>query len=230
MKLKHKHKALEVKVWGNKACFTRPESKVERVSYPVMTPSAARGVLESILWKPEFYWRVKEIQVLNPIRHFSIVRNEQKHKISARTILKWQQKDDHYLSDAMPGGRTNMTQRFTLGLKDVAYIIKADIVLKPGVKESVTKYREIFKRRVKKGQCFKTPYLGCREFTAFFEEPSSEDSPIDLTDDLGMMLFDLKFESDKSNKGTPIFFHAKLVNGVLKVPQELYERREGNVC
>src|SRR6266566_682904 len=131
---------VSVKVWGAFACFTRPELKAERVSYPVMTPSAARGVLEAVFWKPEFAWRVREIWVLKEIRRFSVLRNEVNHR-------EWK-----------------TMQRHTLALRDVAYLIRADIAVKPGVGEDPAKYRDQFRRRAERGQCYHRPYLGCREF------------------------------------------------------------------
>ncbi|RJQ46960.1 MAG: type I-C CRISPR-associated protein Cas5 [Gaiellales bacterium] len=207
---------LEVKVWGELACFTRPEMKAERVSYPVMTPSAARGVLEAVFWKPEFAWRVREIQVLNPLRHFSILRNEVNTKMSFLAAKSRLAKGGSYYAEE------DRAQRHTLALRDVAYIIKADVNLRPDVAEDPAKYRDQFRRRVTKGRCYHTPYLGCREFCAFFGEPAHDEKPIDISDDLGLMLFDLVFSEDGSGRGIPRFFHARLENGILKVPQELY--------
>src|SRR5437016_4131489 len=151
---------VEVRVWGDWACFTRPELKAERVSYPMMTPSAARGVLEAIFWKPEFRWAVRQIHVLRPrsetdtwgtsfYRHFSIMRNE---------IGKRATGDPISLGDE--GVRQ---QRHTLALRDVAYLIRADVKVRPGVSEDSAKYRDQFQRRVRRGQCYHRPYLGCRE-------------------------------------------------------------------
>lgn len=201
---------LEVKVWGEWACFTRPEMKVERVSYPVMTPSAARGVLEAIFWKPEFQWQVREIAVLKPIRFFSILRNEVNSKASAR--------GGPYYADE------DRAQRHTLALRDVAYVIRAEPVLKPVVGEHPAKYRDQFRRRVERGQCHFTPYLGCREFAASFGPPSPQDSPIGMSEELGLMLFDLHYEA--RGRATPRFFNARLERGVLSVPPELYKERE----
>ncbi len=209
---------LQVKVWGELACFTRPEMKVERVSYPVMTPSAARGVLEAIFWKPEFEWRIREIWVLNPIRHFSILRNEINTRQSERSASNWMKRGGGYYADE------DRAQRHTLALKDVAYVIKADVFLKPHADADVAKYRDQFRRRVQKGQCMHTPYLGCREFSAHFSDLDGSERPIDLTDDLGLMLGDMDYHFDGT--GTPIFFNARLENGVLYVPQDkIYGRR-----
>ncbi len=210
---------LQVKVWGDFACFTRPEMKVERVSYPVMTPSAARGVLEAIFWKPEFQWRVKEIWVLNPIRHFSILRNEINSRQSHRSAAGWIGGDGGYYADE------DRAQRHTLALREVAYIIRADVdPTEPG-EGAYAKYRDQFRRRVQRGQCLHRPYLGCREFACDFSEPSGDESPIPVTDDLGLMLADLDYEPNGA--GTAKFFNARLVNGVLHVPQDIaYGRRD----
>lgn len=201
-------KPLEVKVWGELACFTRPELKVERVSYLTMTPSAARGILEAIFWKPEFSWQVREIHVLRPIRHASVLRNEIQRKASAR--------GDNPISI-----QEDRTQRHTLALRDVAYVIRADIALRPHCTDDVAKYRDQFRRRVERGQCFHRPALGCREFSADFEAPDGTEKPIPVDMDLGLMLFDLQYAGDKGPH-KPRFFPAKLEAGVLRVPPELY--------
>ncbi len=228
---------LEVKVWGDLACFTRPEFGTERVSYEVMTPSAARGVLEAIFWKPEMEWRVREIAVLNPIRRFSILRNEMNSVQSDRSARSWERDGGGYYADE------DRAQRHTLCLRDVSYVIRADIVLKPHANDHPAKYRDQFRRRVKRGQCFTQPYLGTREFSAFFAPPEGDERPVNLTDDLGLMLFDLDYEPAPDGeiqyvghngdgreivKGNaqPRFFPARLERGVLRVPPELYERRE----
>ncbi|OYT69009.1 MAG: type I-C CRISPR-associated protein Cas5, partial [Armatimonadetes bacterium JP3_11] len=160
---------LSVKVWGEMACFTRPEMKVERVSYPVMTPSAARGILEAIYWKPEFEWRVREIRVLKPIRHIALVRNEVKSRIPTRNPQPIFVDEDR-------------TQRYTLALRDVAYIICAKIVLRPHANKDIAAYRDQFRRRVERGDCYFQPYLGCREFSAYFAPPTGDERPIPLND------------------------------------------------
>jgi len=218
-----RHPPVEVKVWGPYACFTRPEAKVERVTYPVMTPSSARGVLEAIFWKPEFHWRINEIVVLNPVHYVGMLRNEVKSKISEGTVKKWISKGCHesYFADA------DRTQRHTLALRNVAYVIRATIELMPhAMNDDPAKYRDQFRRRVSKGQCFHRPYLGCREFAADFGEPDT-DSPVELSDKLGHVLFDMRYTSDGSGRGAPIFFDAQIEDGVLRVPQHLYEQLEG---
>ena len=203
---------VEVKVWGDFACFTRPEAKVERVSYEIPTPSAARGILEAIFFHKPMRWRVREIVVLQPIRHFSLLRNEVKSKASPRS-------DGLSIAD-------DRTQRHTLGLKQVAYIIRADVWLPPGAADldgqpvDAVKYRDQFRRRVERGQCFHRPYLGCREFAADFGPPDGTEEPIPVSADLGLMLFDI----DSGPGGNvPRFFEAHLEEGVLRVPDDLYE-------
>lgn len=215
----HYDSPLVVKVWGDFACFTRPEMKVERVSYPVMTPSAARGVLEAIFWKPEISWRVAEIQVLKPIRFFSVMRNEVNSIASPQTARVWQRKGGGYFSDE------DRAQRHTLALRDVAYVIKANLVLKAHADADPAKYRDQFRRRVARGQHHHIPYLGCREFAANFGVPEPTDQPLSLDMELGLMLFDLMYVQNDAKKGIrakPIFFQARLDSGVLHVPQELY--------
>ena len=209
---------LEVKVWGEFACFTRPEMKVERVSYPVMTPSAARGVLEAIFWKPEFSWQVREIHVFTEIRHFSILRNEVNSKVAASSARSMMEKGGNYFAEE------DRAQRHTLALRDVAYLIKGDVLLRPHATDDVAKYRDQFRRRVTNGKCHHTPYLGCREFAGFFGEPDGSERPINLTDDSGLILFDLDYEQGTSGRGKPRFFSARLESGILKVPPELYKK------
>lgn len=228
---------LEVKVWGDFACFTRPEFGAERVSYEVMTPSAARGVLEAIFWKPEFRWLVREIRVLKPIRRFSILRNEMNSTQSERSARSWEKNGGGYYADE------DRAQRHTLCLRDVAYVISADIELKEHAKDPPAKYRDQFRRRVKRGQCFNQPYLGTREFSAFFGSPDGTEQPIDFSDDLGLMLFDVDFVASSNGKvsyaahseqgreivrgdAQPRFFHARLDRGTLRVPPGMYERSE----
>jgi len=225
---------VSVVVWAEYACFTRPEHKVERMSYPVMTPSAARGILEAIAWKPEFEWRVRRIHVLQPIRHASIARNEVASLASARSARAWEK--------AGVGGfdaANDRRQRFALVLRDVKYRIDAEAALLSHATDPVAKYESIFERRVAKGQSYHRPYLGTREFAASFGPPDDE-KPIDHSDDLGSMLFDVRFVPDEdgpisfrvhgrdgahvqTGRAEPAFFRARLTNGVMQVPQELYE-------
>lgn len=202
------HPPVEVKVWGPYACFTRPEAKVERVSYEVPTPSAARGILEAIFFHKPMQWRVREIAVLQPIRHFSLLRNEVKSRMSPQ-------------SDGLSIG-DDRTQRHTLGLRKVEYIIRADVYLPPDRTEAgQVKYRDQFRRRVRAGQCFHHPYFGCREFACHFAEPDGTEEPIDVSADLGWMLFDIEYGE---NGNAPRFFEARLEKGVLRIDPSLYER------
>ncbi len=212
---------LEVKVWGDYACFTRPEMKVERVSYPVMTPSAARGVLEAIFWKPECAWQVREIQVLKPIRYVSLLRNEINNRQTEKEARDWA-KTGIGGYDATSTDPKHRAQRHTLALRDVAYVIKADVVLRDHPEGDAAKYRDQFRRRVDRGQCFATPYLGTREFSAYFSPADGTERPIAQSEDLGRMLFDLTFAGDGSGAARPHFFDARLESGVLRVPRALY--------
>jgi len=200
----------QVKVWGRRACFTRPEFGAERVSYDVLTPSAARGVLEAVYWKPQMRWRVREIHVLNKIKRYSIVRNEINH---AQTPNR----KEPYYADSMKspkegGHGENRAQRSTVMLRDVAYIIRAEIELLDG--DNVVKHLDQFRRRVRRGQCFHQPYAGTRECSLYFAPPERSDTPIDLDTDLGLMLLD--FDHDNRR---PLFFSAQLRGGVLRVPE-----------
>ena len=203
---------LEVKLWGDYACFTRPEMKVERVTYPVMTPSAARGALEAIFWKPQVTWRIEEIHVLKPIVYASIRRNEIDKRQSYASAQQWSRKEGGFDASG------NRVQRHTLALRDVAYVVRAQLVLKAGVDSNIAKFRDQFRRRVVKGQCFAMPYLGCREFSAAFSKPTPEDVPISRTEDLGLMLLDINYAPGGNGRGTPLFFEASLKRGVLHVP------------
>lgn len=212
---------VEVCVWGKLACFTRPEMKVERVSYEVMTPSAARGVLKSIFWKPEFQWQIREIRVLKPIRYFSILRNEVNSRANYSSAQRHLKGEGGYYADE------DRSQRHTLCLRDVAYSIAASVAVRPDVDEDEAKFRDQFQRRVRRGQCYSMPYLGCREFTANFgpEPPVDSDArQQDISVDLGRMLFDLDYEQDGKGRGIPRFFHAQLRGGVLRIPETLYRR------
>jgi CRISPR-associated protein Cas5d len=196
---------VSLRVWGDFACFTRPENKVERLSYPVITPSAARGVLEAIFWHPQFEWRIREIHVYKPVKTFSILRNEVQSKMSpGRT--------DPYFADE------DRTQRNAVILRDVDYGIFAEPVVRQGVSHHPEKYRDQFRRRVAKGQCFHRPALGCREFPAEFAPLDNAASPVQWSEDLGLMLWDLAY-SEKPPYW-PLFFHAKVANGVMVVPDK----------
>ncbi len=206
-----------LKVWGDYACFTRPEMKVERVSYDVMTPSAARAIFDAILWKPAIVWRIEKIEVLNPIRWATVRRNEVGSKIPVRTVETAMRQGKGTLGLFIEDDRQ---QRAGLILRDVAYRIQASFDVKPGAGENngAAKFMDMFERRVEKGQCFMQPYLGCREFSAFFEmeNPTNhQPPPIPDTRDLGWMLYDMEFGGETP---TPRFFHARLDGGVMTVP------------
>lgn len=205
---------VKLKVWGDFACFTRPEMKVERVSYEVMTPSAARGILEAIYWKPSIRWIVDRIHVLNPVRFCNIRRNEVASKIPMRTV-----------GQAMKDGKTPLElfieddrqQRASLILRDVAYIIEAHFEFTGEEDRNPAKHKEAFERRASKGQCFHQPCLGCREFPAHFEllvGPPPRTSRVGETD-LGLMLHDIDF----SDGMRAFFFHARMVDGVMEIPR-----------
>jgi CRISPR-associated protein Cas5d len=214
-----------LEVWGPMACFTRPELKVERVSYDVITPSATRAIFEAIFWKPGIHWQVTKIEVLNPIKWTTIRRHEVGAVASKNPI---------YIED-------KRQQKNSLLLRDVRYRIWAKLVFIPQWKRKETKnahidaeesdllrkdenpgkYNAMFERRASKGQCFNQPYLGTREFSASFKlvNPATDvlDAPISESRDLGIMLYDMDFEKDLNNPPA-MFYRAKMENGVIIVP------------
>ena len=214
-----------LEVWGPYACFTRPELKVESVSYDVMTPSAARAIFESIFWKPAIRWQVTKIEVLNPIKWCNIRRNEVGAVASKNPI---------YIED-------KRQQKNSLLLQDVRYRIWAKLEFIPQWKrkesknplidgeevellrkdENPGKYNAMFERRARKGQCFNQPYLGTREFSASFRLVDAEndvlDNPIQESRDLGLMLYDMDFEKNVEEPDA-MFYRAKMENGVIIVP------------
>lgn len=218
-------KEFTIEVWGPFACFTRPELKVERVSYDVITPSAARAIFEAIFWKPAIKWQVTKIEVLNPIKWATIRRNEV-GAVGAKKSIFIEEKRQ---------------QKSTLLLQDVYYRITAKLVFIPKWKRTDTKnplidevendilrqdenpgkYNAMFERRASKGQCFTQPYLGTREFSAYFRlvNPSDNDlrQPISESKDLGIMLYDLDFDKNQNNPEA-MFYRAKMQNGVIIVP------------
>lgn len=243
-----------LEITGDYACFTRPEMKVERVSYDVMTPSAARAIFEAILWKPAIRWRVTRIEVCNPIRWISVRRNEVGAVLSTRNV-----------EAAMRAGSGNLAlhieddrqQRAGLFLRDVRYRLHArfervaggtrngnfphlagrlddaaerDVAKAP---ESDAKYAAMFERRARKGQCFNQPYLGTREFSCAFRlaNPGAEpfECPVELagTRDLGWMLYDMDFGPPPHANPKPLFFRASLRDGALDVPASDSEEVRG---
>jgi len=213
---------IKLHIWGERALFTRPEMKVERVSYDVITPSAARGILEAIHWKPSIRWVIDSIQVVKPIRFESIRRNEVKDKISQTKIssaMKKGQLDDLFF--LVDDGDNRQPRASTL-LRDVSYVISAHFELtnKAGPDDNHGKHLDIFKRRARNGQCFHMPCLGTREFPASFtlledaEEIPKPDVSLYGTRDLGWMLHDIDF----ANEMTPLFFRAVMCDGLIDVP------------
>lgn len=206
---------IKFRVRGPEACFTRPEMKVERVSYEVPTPSAMRGVIESILWKPAIFYELRSIAVLKPIRWMSLRRNETLGRQSTNG-------KPYYVED-------NRAQRNTVVLRDVDYIVTAafGMTAQAGERDNLDKFREMFWYRLEKGQCIQQPYFGCREFPAYPSLAPADYTPIDTDVDrpLGWMLYDFDY------RGTPrpLLFEARLTYGVLHIPtwqQVLRENEE----
>jgi CRISPR-associated protein Cas5d len=207
---------VRLKVSGELACWTRPESKVERVSYECMTPSAARNILDAICWKPEMRWVVTRILVLKPVRFQAIRRNELQSKIAPGSVGKWMKDPGSYQAQAAGAGEdTDGTPRNTLALRNVSYIIEAfPHVYNRTAEDTPTKYMAMFNRRVERGQCFHQPALGCREFAARFELPDGNERPVEDTIQIGPMLYDIIFRRDGEGNRA-IFFDAALDNGIL---------------
>ena len=213
---------ISLEVWGDFACFSRPECKVERLSYPVITPSAARGILSAIYSKPvEFYWQVKRIEVLSPIKYMSFKRNEVKSRQSGKNPV--------FVED-------DRTQRQSVVLKDVRYRITAEIVKRPDFSGTLEQLYAQALNRIEKGKCFFQPSLGLREFACYFG-PSGDSAPIEDSCDLGYMLydvFDFKNDIEVTEKTTPCIslFSAKMERGVIEVPEidsPLVLKPEGSV-
>lgn len=210
--------AIMVEVWGDYALFSRPEMKVERVSYDVMTPSAARGLLESVYWHPGMRWVVDRIHVCSPIRFASIRRNEVKDVINARRVKTVMEARRGELYIAAP---ESIQQRAAMALRNVRYVIEAHFDMTPSAApgDNPGKFQDIVRRRLERGQCYSMPYFGTREFPAQFRRcrevpPCPEELRGER--DLGWMLLDMDY-SDARNI-TPRFFRASLIDGVLEVP------------
>lgn len=205
---------LRLRVSGPLACFTRPELKTERVSYPVMTPSAARGVLEAVLWKPAIRWRVERIKVLKEIRWVAFRRNEVSKVASAvgKTVMEGGPAPVLFADE-------DRAQRNTVALKEVAYVIEArfELTERAGPSDNRAKFVDMFRRRVEAGQHFHQPYLGCREFVADIEPVCPDEQPIHDTRNLGIMLYDLDYGPEQNR---PLFFAAQLKDGILEVPDD----------
>lgn len=197
---------MSVHVYGNYACFTRPEFKIERVSYPIITPSAAAGLLESIFWKPEFTWSITRIEVVKAGEWTQLKRNE----INTKQKLT-------------PGNKSLSTYKFdveekrvqttSLMLKNVAYNIYGEILLKKHANDNIAKYQDQFRRRVNNGRCYSRPYLGTRECSADFRPVSPEDKPMKWDNEIGLMLKNINYTTTPA---TPNFFWANVQNGVLE--------------
>jgi CRISPR-associated protein Cas5d len=235
-----------LEVWGDLACFTRPEMKVERFSYPVITPSAARGIFDAIYWdglrekqsresvmRPYFHWQVTRIEVLEVPRYIALRRNEVKDKApSERTIKAWMEGREAPEPIWADGGKDDLgtdqkgrTQRQTMALKNVRYRLTARIVAKPAFSGDWAKFSASFQRCAGRGKCFQQPYFGCREFPAFFEyveDPSARPAAAPLDQHLGLMLydvFDLRKDVIRENdKPFITLFDAHVVRGVMDVP------------
>ena len=203
---------VKLKVWGDYALFTRPEMKVERVSYDVMTPSAARGILEAIYWKPAIRWVIDRIHVLKPVRFENIRRNEMANRVTVnRTNMEGGKPVFRYIED-------DRQQRASLVLRDVAYVIEAHFEFASQEDRNEGKHLDTFKRRAVKGQCFHRPYFGCREFPVSFEWCDDiPKSSLSGEQDLGFMLHDIDFENDRTAR----FFRAVMKNGIIDCRQEV---------
>lgn len=246
----HFDKTFCIEVRGDFACFTRPEMKVERVSYDVITPSAARMIFQAIFWKPAIQWQIEKVEVLNPIKWITVTRNE-----TAALLGRDGNSIDidalTYPKDKAPKLKYRQ-QKSSLLLRDVCYRLHAKQLFIPAAKrpkpvksvseehiedeerdlfrrdENPGKYHAIFERRARKGQCFHQPYLGCREFSCEFrmiDDTANEPSPIAETRNLGFMLYDMDYKDIRNIK--PMFFRAKLENGVVNIPsvdsEEVYK-------
>jgi CRISPR-associated protein Cas5d len=216
-----------MEVWGELACFSRPEMKVERFSYPVITPSAARGIFDAVYAKPpEFRWQIDRIEVLSPPSYIALRRNEVKGKVSVDLVTQWMK------GKAPPvpifadsdGDATGRTQRQTMALRDVHYRLHARILPWPGFERMQAASEEQFRRRASKGKCFYQPFFGCREFPAWFElceAGAVGPPPSALNLDIGLMLydiFDLSRPGGASDRPYISLFRAFVGSGVLDVP------------
>lgn len=226
--MEYQDKEYCLEVWGDFACFTRPELKAERYSYEVITPSAARAIFEAIFWKPAIHWQITRIEVLKPIKWFNIRRNEvgKKMSISSSGI--------NIIEKNNSGKYINRQQRSSTILRDVRYRIYAKQIFIPvrerpedqrrySKDENPGKYHAIFERRASEGQCFNQPYLGCREFSCDYRliEPVVYNDGIDETRDLGLVLYDMEFQKGDRYGRKPasaLYYHAIMNHGVIIVP------------
>ncbi|GAA2353687.1 type I-C CRISPR-associated protein Cas5c [Streptomyces carpaticus] len=212
---------LVVEAWGDLACFTRPELKSERVSYQLMTPSAANGLLQAIFWKPQFQYVVRRIEVLRPVR-WQLIRRNEVRSVTTLTGVKDMKKHPAAHYDAAE----DRDQRSTMALADVRYRIHAQVVVSEEAKAggngfppaSEEKYREQLRRRVQRGACFSQPFFGCREFTAAFGPADAAHAAIPWTDELGVMLHSIEYPPGGGERYR--WFRARVEDGVLTVPRE----------
>ena len=205
---------IKLKVWGDYACFTRPEMKVERVSYDIITPSAARGILEAIYWKPSISWIIDRIHVFNHIRFDNIRRNELARKLALRTVKKAM--NDGY-SPVETFIEDDRQQRAAMVLREVCYAIEAHFDFRGEEDNIAAKHKDVFERRARKGKCFHQPYFGCREFPANFEliEGDIPSSKLTGNKDLGWMLHDIDFENNMEAR----FFRPVMRDGIIDIPR-----------
>lgn len=219
--------SIKLEVWGDYACFSRPELKTERYSYDVMTPGAAVGILEAIFWHPGLHYEIDRIHVINPIRFTSVRRNEVKSKIGCSRVkaaIKKEAFDGLYLNT-----KTDIVQRAATVLKNVRYVIEAhfDIGQEANDTDNPGKFQDILKRRARKGQCYHQPYFGVREFPAHFKlcEGEIPESECKGEKDLGIMLHHMEYSPRKLKDGTmvydasPVFFRAALSDGILDLSE-----------
>lgn len=209
-------RGVRVRVWGDYALFTRPEMKVERCSYDVITPSAARGILEAVYWHPGMRWRIDRIYVRKPVLFTNIRRNEVKNKIMGSNVLSVMAGARRELCQYTKG---EIVQRASMLLKDVEYVIEAHFEMTEHANETDNegKFKDIIMRRLRAGRCFHTPYFGCREFPARFELFEDEDirTAYEGTEkDLGFMLYDFDYSGAEP---VPMFFRAVMKNGIINV-------------
>lgn len=238
-------KQFTLEVWGDLACFTRPEFKVERFSYPVITPSAARGIFDAIYIdftreipkRPVMYWQINRIQIMTPVQYIALMRNEVKEKVSEMAVKKWMKDPGGFepiyadaTKDEVGTDTKGRTQRQTMALKNVHYRIDAQIVLYKEDSGLRQKVERCFERKARNGQCFYQPYLGCREFSAYFElvdSPKDLSDPVDWDENLGWMLydvFDLSRPGSNTDKPHISLFEAQIKRGILEVPCYLDQR------
>ena len=206
----------EVRARGQFACFTRPEFKTERLSYEILTPSAARGILEAVLWKPAIFWHVRQIRLLSPVQFVQFKRNEVNSRAitaKAASASRSGAALENYFADE------DRAQRNTVALRDVDYAVDAEMVMTPraGSADNPKKFDEMFRRRLERGQFHMQPYLGCREFPAIVEPYSGDPRPLERESrDLGFMLHDIRYSPTRNRA---VFFQARIEKGVINVPE-----------